>query len=198
MLLTSTGRAVSHALREGLTREGQTVWSPFTGSWLELVVSAIGCRTIVYTAGSSMLGGYLEPRPSALRVRQVLLAAAVPGVELVVGIVPDRDEYAQEEELLKSGDVPCVVLRCAPLVEELQAEGAGTHDWLFKVTTGEMLSTTVLRALQETSWRGHTVEVPTIRLQPAWRRAHQVTRQSLVPGSRAVPAFACLGCASWW
>lgn len=198
LLLTATGRPLSRALHDGLTREGQSVWSPFTGSSLELVVAALGCRAIVYTAGASMLAGHLEPTPSPARARQVLLAAALPGVQLVVGIVPAGDEYVEEEELLKSGEVPSVILRCAPLVEELDADASWmTHGGIARVTTGEMLSSTVLRALEEASWHGQTVEVPTIRAQPGCR-ARRVTRPSLAVDPSVVPAFACLSGASWW
>ncbi|RYZ06106.1 MAG: hypothetical protein EOO73_16990 [Myxococcales bacterium] len=192
ILLTSTGRHLERALDEGLSREGQSVRSPFTSSSLELLVAAIGCRAIVYTAANTMLAGHLTPRPSATRVRQVLLAAAVPGVELVVGIVPAGDAYVDEEKLLKAGDVPAVVLRCAPLVEELEGEAAWKGPpGSARVTTGEMLSTTVLRALEDTSWRGNTIEVPTLRLDPSWR-APRVIRRSSVTGLHGLPAIACL------
>lgn len=169
--------------------------SPFTASSVEMVLSSLGCRAIVYTAGSSMLAGHLNPSPSPARARQVLLAAAMPGVELIVGIVPAGEEYAGEEELLQSADVPAVVLRCAPLVEELDADAPPRR--IIEVTTGEMLSTTVGRALDDSAWHGRTVQVPTIRLQPAWA-APRVVRRSSVADESGVPAFACLSCASWW
>lgn len=199
ILLTSTGRPVSRALQRGLEREGHTAWSPFTGSSIELVLAALGCRAIVYTAGDSMLAGQITPEPSPARARQVLLAAAVPGVELLVGIVPAGTHYVEEEELLKSADVPCVVLRCAPLVEELQGDTpwSAAHPGVVTVTTGEMLSTTVLRALADESWRGQTVQVPTIHLNQAWT-ARRVTRRSSVTDLSGVPAFACMSAASWW
>lgn len=164
-----------------------------TASGLELVLAAWGCGSIVYLAGASMLEGRIEPRPSEERARQVLLAAAMPGVELVVAVMPTGEHYAAEEELLRAGTVPVVTLRCAPLIEELDATPGALESLRESdpVTTGAMLSSTVLRALHDVTWRGHTVEVPTLRRTPPWRTARLASRVS-VTRVEGLPALSCV------
>ncbi len=192
ILLTSTGSALRQVIREGLVVQGEDVWPVISGSSIELMLAACGCDTLLYVAGASLLEAQLSPQPSESRARQVLHAAAMPGVKLVVGVVPSGEDYADEEQLLLGGGVPAVILRCAPLVEEVEASPdvrAQLRGWS-RFTTGAMLSSTIARALRDASWQGQVIEVPTLRVDPA-RRARVTTRVSL-PKLEGVPAFACV------
>jgi hypothetical protein len=190
ILLTSTGPALRRAIGDGLTSQGEELWPVLTGSTLELVLAAWGCGSLVYVAGASMLEGCIEPRPSEERARQVLLAAAMPGVELVVAVVPSGEHYAAEEHVLRDGPVPVVTLRCAPLLEEVDATPGAIESMRDSgaVTTGAMLSSTLLRALHDVAWRGRTIEVPTLRRATVYRAA----RASL-PHAAGLPALSCVG-----
>ncbi len=190
ILLTSTGPAIADSVRDGVSGHGEAVRSVITGSSLEAIVSAWGCRAIVYVAGDSMLAARVEPQPVVERARSVLLAAAMPGVEQLVAIMPSGEDYEEEERALEAGDLPTVILRCAPLVEELQSDGG--REWMregSRITTGAMLATTVVRALQDASWQGRKVEVPTIVASRARQMVRVRTRTS-VPDLEGLPALA--------
>lgn len=190
ILLTSTGPVLGDAIRDGVASHGEAVRSVLTGSAIEAVVAAWGCEAIVYVAGASMLDAQLRARPAADRARNVLHAAAMPGVKLIVGVMPTGEAYGGEEEVLEGGDVPTVILRCAPLIEEVEA--AGKREWLregSRVTTGAMLATTVARALRDTTWQGRKVEVPTIYADGA-RLTSRPRPRSSVPSLGGLPALA--------
>jgi hypothetical protein len=102
-------------------------------------------------------------------------------VTLVVAVVPLGDRYIEEELVLKKDGVPYVILRCAPLVEEL-AEATNFHAsrslWLARgktmaVSTCADVAASLRRALSEDSLQGETIEVPAaqVDLPEALRRA---------------------------
>lgn len=147
----------------------------------DLFMTAIGCRAIVGAAEPNLLDGKLDPRPSPQRMRALVRAANAPGVKLVVVVVPSGQRYAEEELVLKKDGVPYVILRCAPLVEEL-AEAANFHVsgslWLARgkttaITSSSALVNAIRRAIYDGSLQGGTLEVPseTIELAEAVRRA---------------------------
>lgn len=189
ILLSSTGPALRRAITDGLTSQGEELWPVLTGSTLELVLASWGCSLLVYVAGASLLEGCIEPQPSEDRARQVLLAASMPGVELVVAVVPSGEHYVAEEEVLRAGTVPVVTLRCAPLLEEVDATPGALESMResVAVTTGAMLSSTLLRALHDIAWRGRTIEVPTLR-----RAIEFPTARASLPRAEGLPAVPCV------
>lgn len=162
---------LASAIREAIGEMPQTVRSVRLRSSGELFMAALGCRALVCASAHSMLAGQLTPRPSPERMRAVVRAARAPGVKLVVAVVPSGEAYAEEERVLKGDRNPFVILRCAPLIEELEGSGLPPAALLpqpqLSVTTGALLGATVVRALDEPSWQGRTIEVPTVTLEAA-------------------------------
>jgi hypothetical protein len=147
-------------------------------------MAALGCRAIVCTASPNLLDGRLDPTPSPERMRTIVRAANAPGVSLVVLVVPSGEHYDEEELVLKKDGIPYVVLRCAPLMEEM-ADATNFHVtgsvWLERgktidVSTGAALSAALARALDDGSLQGATVTVPAepVDLAEAIRRAAHV------------------------
>ncbi len=151
-------------------------------------MTALGCGAIVSAAGTSLLDGGLEPTPSAERMRAVVRAANAPGVKLVVAVVPSGGRYDEEELVLKKDGIPYVILRCAPLIEEL-ADAANFHVtrslWLAPgrttaLSSCSVLSAAVARALRDDALQGATVEVAStpLALSEAIRRAARIAGAS--------------------
>ncbi len=126
--------------------------------------------------------------PSAERMRAIVRAANAPGVKLVVAVVPSGGQYDEEELVLKKDGIPYVILRCAPLIEEL-ADAANFHVtrslWLapgktIAVSSCSALSAAVARALRDDALQGATVEVAStsLDLAEAIRRAARVAGAS--------------------
>jgi hypothetical protein len=154
----------------------------------DLFMKALGCHAIVSAAGSSLLDGRLEPAPSPERMRGIVRAANAPGVKLVVAVVPTGGRYDDEELVLKKDGIPYVILRCAPLIEEL-ADAANFHVtsslWLapgqtIAVSSSSALAAAVARALRDDTLQGATVEVAStpIELSEALRRAARIAGAS--------------------
>jgi hypothetical protein len=97
MILETTGSGpLGVAIRGAIRGTGEDVRSARVDD-PDLFMTAIGCRTIVGSAGLSLLDGKLEPSPSPERMRSAVGAANAPGVKLVVPAVPVGDCYADEE-----------------------------------------------------------------------------------------------------
>jgi hypothetical protein len=182
MILDTTGHGpLGVAIREAIRAKGEEVRTAPVGDPADLFMEALGCRAIVCTAAPSLLDGKLEPSASPERMTTVVRAANAPGVELVVVVVPSGEQYAEEERVLKRDGKPYVIVRAAPLVEELAVAAnfhVGGSLWLARgrktaITTAASLGSTVAKALDEGSWQGDTVEVPSeeVDLAEAVRRA---------------------------
>jgi hypothetical protein len=173
------GRAVSAAIAN--TSERRTAAD---AERIASVVAAFGVRAVVHGSVANLLQAQLSPQPSPERLQRVVQAARAVGAELMVTIVPACETYEAEEAVLHAGVSTYVVVRCAPLVEELAAasfSAAQAQRLTRGVTTAELLSETITRALQDATWQNKTVEVPTIRPNPA---------QKAVNGAAASPSFA--------
>lgn len=182
MILDTTGNGpLGIAIRAAIQARGEKVRTTCIGDPADLFMEALDCRAIICTASPSMLDGKLDPSPSLDRMRTVVRAANAPGVKLVVVVVPAGESYSEEELVLKKDGIPYVILRCPPLVEEL-AEAANFHVtgslWLARgkttaISTASDLASTVVKALDEGSWQGATIEVPSeqVDLAEAIRRA---------------------------
>jgi hypothetical protein len=151
-------------------------------------MAALGCRAIVTSVVPNLLEAKLDPSPVADHVQTVLRAARAPGVHLVVAVLPLGDAYGEAELLFRREGTPFVILRCAPLVEEL-ADAANFHVtgslWLprgktIALATAPELASTVVKALDEGSWQGRTVSVASenVDLAEAVRRAARVAGAS--------------------
>jgi hypothetical protein len=186
MILDTTGNGpLGIAIRRAIQQaSGEEVRTAPVGDPADLFMAAIDCRAIVCAAAPNMLDGSLEPQPSPERMRTIVRAANAPGVKLVVVVVPSGEHYAEEELVLKKDGKPYVILRCPPLVEEL-ADATNFHVsgslWLPRGKTTALANATdlanvVVRALDDGSLQGATVEVPSERidLAEALRRAARV------------------------
>lgn len=189
MILDTTGNGpLGVALRTAIQGRGEEVRSAPVGDPADLFMAALGCRAIVTTAASSLLDGKLDPSPAPERMKTIVRAANAPGVKLVVAIAPSDDGYAEEEQILRKDGVPYVILRCAPLVEEI-AEATNFHVtrslWLARgkttaISTAADLAAAVVRALDEGSWQGTAIEVPSERVE----LAEAVRRAARAAGAR--------------
>jgi hypothetical protein len=201
MILDTTGNGpLGIAIRSAVHGKGEEVRTAPVGDPADLFMAALDCRAIVCTAASSLLDSKLDPSPAPERMKTIVRAANAPGVKLVVAVVPSDDNYADEELVLKKDGIPYVILRCAPLVEEI-AEATNFHVtgslWLARgkmtaISTAADLGTAVVRALDEGSWQGATIEVPSERvdLTEAVRRAARAAgaRTEIRATSRALSA----------
>jgi hypothetical protein len=189
MILDTTGSGpLGLAIRQAIRAKGEAVREAAVGEPSDLFMAALDCRAIVCTAAPSLLDGKLDPTPSLDRMRTIVRAANAPGVQLVVLVVPSGNRYAEEELVLKRDGIPYVILRCAPLVEEL-AEATNFHVtgslWLERgkateISTGAHLANAVTRALEDGSLQGATVMVPAERLD----LAEAIRRAASVAGAR--------------
>jgi hypothetical protein len=189
MILDTTGSGpLGLAIRQAIRAKGEEVREAAVGEPSDLFMAALDCRAIVCTAAPSLLDGKLDPTPSPDRMRTIVRAANAPGVQVVVLVVPSGDRYAEEELVLKRDGIPYVILRCAPLVEEL-AEATNFHVtgslWLERgkateISTCADLATAVLKALEDGSLQGATVTVPMERLD----LADAIRRAARVAGAR--------------
>lgn len=176
MILDTTGSGpLGLAIRQAIRAKGEEVRVAAVGEPSDLFMAALDCGAILCTAAPNLLDGKLDPSPSPERMKTIVRAANAPGVRLVVLVVPSGDHYAEEELVLKKDGIPYVILRCAPLVEEL-AEATNFHVtgslWLERgrakeISTCANLATAVLKALEDGSLEGATVTVPTHRLDLA-------------------------------
>jgi hypothetical protein len=150
----------------------------------DLFTHALGCHAIIYVPEANVLEAQNNPRPNPERMRAIVRAANAPGVKLVVVIEPLSDAYAAEEHVLRKDGVPYVILRTAPLIEEL-SEAANFHTvgslWVSRGEPIVLGSAGVVRAaladaLTRGDWQGATIDVPSERLQAgeAARRAAAV------------------------
>jgi hypothetical protein len=137
----------------------------------DLLGAACGCRGIVYAPSPSLLAGRLAPAPDVDRMRAVLGATNAPGVRALV--VVSCAGYEPEEDALRRYGVPYVVLRAAPLLEELASDpslrGSGAV-WLprgrtTRVARAEALAAEVVRALDEAT--GATIDAPSESMDAA-------------------------------
>lgn len=189
MILDTTGNGpLGAAIRSAIQGAGEEVRAAQIADPADLFMAAMGCRAIVTAAASSLLDGKLDPSPAPERMRTVVRAANAPGVKLVVAIAPLDANYAEAESILRKDGIPYVLLRCAPLVEEL-AEATNFHVtsslWLARgkttaISTAADLATAVARALDEGSWQGATIEVPSERVE----LAEAVRRAARAAGAR--------------
>jgi uncharacterized protein YbjT (DUF2867 family) len=191
MILDITGNGpLGVAVRAAVERAtGEVVrTAPDGGDAADLFMAALGCRAIVCAAAPNLLEGKLEPAPSPERMTAIVRASSAPGVELVVVVVPSGERYADEERVLKRAGIPYVILRCAPLVEEL-ADATNFHVtgslWLARGKTTAIaaapdLAAAVVEALREASWQGRTVEVASERID----LAEAVGRAARAAGAR--------------
>jgi DNA-binding protein len=185
MILDTTGSGpLGLAIRHAIRAKGDEVREAGVGEPSDLFMAALDCRAIVCTAAPNLLDGKLDPSPSPERMKTIVRAANAPGVRLVVLVVPSCDHYAEEELILKKDGIPYVILRCAPLVEEL-AEAMNFHVtgslWLARgkttaISTCADVATAVRKALIEDSLQGATIDVPSeqVDLTEAVRRAARV------------------------
>jgi hypothetical protein len=182
MILDTMGSGpLGTAVRQAIHDAGEPTRSVSSDDPSDVFMAALGCRAVVCAAAPNLLEGKLDPRPSPQRMRTIVRGASAPGVGLVVLVVPAGERYADEERVLRKDGIPYVILRCAPLVEEL-AEATNFHVtrslWLARGTSTEIctaaeLARTVVKALGEDSWQGATLDVPCERvdLAEAVRRA---------------------------
>lgn len=185
MILDTTGSGpLGLAIRRAIRAHGEEVRVAAVGEPSDLFMAALGCRAIVCTAAPNLLEGKIDPTPSPERMKTIVRAANAPGIRLVVAVVPYGDRHAEEEVVLKRDGIPYVILRCAPLVEEL-AEATNFHVsgslWLERgrateISTCADLATSVQKALEDGSLQGATVTVSAERLDltEAIRRAASV------------------------
>jgi hypothetical protein len=181
MILETTGSGpLGVAVRGAIRGTGEDVRSARADD-PDLFMTALHCRAIVGAVAPNLLDEKLEPRPSPDRMRPMVRAANAPGVKLVVVVVPSGERYAEEELVLKKDGIPYVILRCAPLVEEL-AEATNFHVtgslWLARgkttaISTCADVASAVCKALVDDSLQGATIEVPSeqVDLAEAVRRA---------------------------
>lgn len=189
MILDTTGNGpLGAAIRSAIQGTGEEVRTAPVGDPADLFMAAVGCRAIVTTAASSLLDGKLDPSPAPERMKTIVRAANAPGVKLVVAVAPSDESYATEEAILRKDGTPYVLLRCAPLVEEI-AEATNFHVtsslWLARgkttaISTAEDVATAVARALDEGSWQGATIEIPSERVE----LAEAVRRAARAAGAR--------------
>jgi hypothetical protein len=189
MILDTTGNSpLGLAVRQAIRAKGEEVRVAAVGEPADLFMAALDCRAIVCTASANMLEGKLDPSPSPERMKTIVRASNAPGVRLVVLVVPSGDDYVDEELVLKKDGIPYVILRCAPLLEEL-AEATNFHVtgslWLERGRTTEIstcadLAAAVLEALEGGCPQGATVEVPAVKLD----LAEAIRRAARVAGAR--------------
>jgi hypothetical protein len=184
MILETTGNGPLGVAIRGAIQGTQEAVRSARGDDPDLFMKALDCRAVVGAVAPNLLDERLEPSPSPDRMRPLVRAANAPGVKLVVVVVPFGERYAEEELVLKKDGIPYVILRCAPLVEEL-AEAANFHVtsslWLPRgkttaVSTCADLAMSIQTALRDDGLQGATVEVPSeeVDLAEAVRRAARV------------------------
>jgi hypothetical protein len=164
---------------------------------LTSLLGGAGARAVIYSAADDLLQAQLSPEPAPQRLQALLEAVHALGAELFVAVVPTSVTYEPEEEAVRQANLPYVIVRCAPLVEEMAATDTTTSQTqrLESITTAELLSETVFRALQDPTWRNKTVEVPVLRRLPS-RPAAEPRTSSFAEevcgwlGLPRVPAFA--------
>jgi hypothetical protein len=178
------------AVRAALEKAGVKVRSASYGND-DLFGSACGCRAIVYAPAPNLLTGRLSPSPDVGRMRAVLGATnAPPGVRALVVVVPPG--YDEELDALKRYGVPYVILRAAPLIEELAKDpalqGSGPV-WLprgskMRIANANAVAAEVVRAIDDAT--GATIEAPseTVDAAEAMRRAANLAGRKVV---RTIP-----------
>ncbi len=189
MILDTTGTGpLGLAIRQAIRAKGEEVRVTVVGEPSDLFMTALDCRAIVCAAAPNLLDAKLDPSPSPERMKTIVRAANAPGVKLVVLVVPSGDRFAEEELVLKKDGIPYVILRCAPLVEEL-AEATNFHVtgslWLERGRTTEIstcadLAAAVLKALDDGALQGATVTVPAEKVD----LAEAIRRGARVAGAR--------------
>lgn len=160
----------------------------------DLFERALGRRAVIYVAAPSLLDAALNPAPSPERLRAVLHAAAAPGVEVIVAVFPDAQNYALEIEALRRHGKPYVVLLCPPLVEELAERLAEERDetvWLprgaaARVSSADVVARAILDAV-DTDAQGRVTDAPSeaAELTDAFGRAARLAGARVV----GVPAW---------
>lgn len=197
MILETTGDGpLGIAVRGAIEGTGEGVKSAL---WTDdsLFEKALGCRAIVHAMMPSLLDGKLAPAPSPDRMRAVLRASRAPGVELVVIVAPLGVAYDEELLVLKKDGKPYVIVRCAPLLEEIAeaADFATTRRlWLARgattpIATAFHASAEILRALRDDSLQGRTIELAEpVDVADAIARAAQIAGApaDVQPTSRAI------------
>lgn len=93
---------------------------------VDLALQARGCRAVVYVPEPRMLDAYGLTTPDPDRMAAVLRASSVAGVERLVVVVGADTPWQEEERLIQRSGVPSVIVRCAPLVDEL-ADATNLH-----------------------------------------------------------------------
>lgn len=183
MILETTGNGpLGIAVRGAIEGKGEGVKSaPWNDE--DLFEKAMGCRAIVHAIAPNLLDGKLAPAPSRDRMRAVLRASRAPGVVLVVVVAPLGTAYDDEELVLKKDGKPYVIIRCAPLLEEIAEAAdfaASRHLWVARgaktpIATAFHASAEVLRALRDDSLQGRTIELAEhVDVADAMARAAQI------------------------
>jgi hypothetical protein len=155
----------------------------------DLLERARGCRAVVYAPEPRLLDAYGVATPDSEQMLEVLRVTRVPGVERLVVVVPSDAPWDDEERLIRRVGRSCVVVRCAPLVDEL-ADATNLHTarpvWLERGSDVELASrpalTCALRsALLFEALRGTTSTVPAVRMDigEAMQRAAAVAGASV-------------------
>lgn len=188
MILETTGNGpLGVAVRGAIQRLGEEARTVQADD-ADLFARAFDCRAIVAAAAPDLLDGRLTPSPSPDRMRAVVGAANAPGVRLVVLVVPASEAYAETELVLKRDGIPYVILRCAPLVEEL-AVATDFHVtrsvWLGRgrtiaLSTAADLEAAVRQALAGESPQGDTLDVASAELD----LAEAIQRAARAAGAR--------------
>lgn len=172
ILLIADQGCLQTALQEAVEGMGEHVRSASSQD-ADLFMSALGCSTILYAPERSLFEANANPKPSPDRMRAVVRAAQAPGVKLVIVVEPLSDSYAAEEDVLVRDGVPYVILRSAPLLEEV-AEGTSFQGsksiWLprgqrVELATAESLRASVADAFTRDDVQGRTVQVPAENLE---------------------------------
>ncbi|MDF2693778.1 MAG: hypothetical protein K0S65_2161 [Labilithrix sp.] len=155
----------------------------------DLVAQVRGCRAIVYASESRMLDARRKVRvPKAGRIRAVIAAAAEPEVERVVLIEPAGRVRSEEARLLEQHGVAHVIVRSAPLVDEL-ADATNFHAarslWVarggdIELACGTALAQAVRAALLFDELRGTAIGVRSERVDAA----EAMRRAAAVAGAR--------------